>query len=220
MSGKYPAKINEKHYHRVVWLFIVFYLVGTAGLLYPVTFPIFKKIIPFALILNAAGLAVFHLQYKPKILLLFLIVYLTGFTVEIIGVHTGTFFGRYHYGRSLGFSIFNTPVIIGLNWLLLVYLSASVAEHLKTSNQIKILAGSLMMVGYDLIIEQVAPVLDMWYWKNNQVPLKNYITWFAMALFFHSLFRVFHINVRNKLAPVLFTIQLLFFLYLFIFLKL
>jgi len=43
------------------------------------------------------------------------------------------------------------------------------------------------MVVYDLVLEleQCAPGLGMWYWSGDNVPVKNYLTWFILALLFH-----------------------------------
>ena len=39
---------------------------------------------------------------------------------EAIGVNTGLLFGTYEYGANLGFKIFGVPLIIGVNWTVLI----------------------------------------------------------------------------------------------------
>lgn len=198
--------------------FVLFYSVGAIGLLIPVSFPFFVKLIPLALIVSLAALAVFHGRFTKKQVILFTGIYSIGFFVEAAGVNTGLIFGSYHYGGSLGVKLFNTPLIIGLNWLLLVYLTASLLEPFKMHIAIKVVAGAVMMVAYDLLLEQVAPVLDMWYWQNDTIPAQNYITWFVIALLFHVLIKIFKTDTSNKLAPLLFLCQVVFFLVLLLFL--
>jgi bisanhydrobacterioruberin hydratase len=207
--------IKAKYVNR---FFILFYFVGAIGLLVPVSFAFFLKLIPLALLISLAALAIFHGRFTKKQVILYTGIYCVGFLVEAAGVNTGLIFGSYYYGDSLGLKIFNTPVIIGLNWLLLVYLTASVLEPFKLPRPVKVVAGALMMLVYDLILEQVAPVLDMWYWENGKVPVKNYITWFILALLFHSLVKMFKLNTSNKLAPFIFLCQVVFFLALLLFL--
>lgn len=207
-------------YNETVIFFIVFYVVGITGMLLPVTFQLFTRLIPFALVLSTAGLFFFHSKFNGTTITVYLTIYISAFVFETIGVNTGTIFGLYYYGKSLGFSVMNTPVIIGLNWLLLVYLTSSVLEKTKWPVAIQVPVASLMMVGYDLIIEQVAPLLDMWHWVYNVVPMKNYIAWFILAVVFHSLLKIFRIKTENRLAAVILICQTVFFLVLLIALKL
>ncbi len=204
------------HFAKVAWFFVIFYLVGIIGMLLPVAFPLFIKLIPLALLLSSVALAFFHSPFNTKTLILFILIYLIGFIIESLGVNTGLIFGDYFYGESLGLKAFKTPLIIGLNWLLLVYMCASLLENTNWHASVKAILASSIMLGYDLIIEQIAPQFQMWYWQNEQVPLKNYIAWFFIALIFHTLIQVFGVKIKNKLAPVILVCQILFFLILLI----
>jgi len=206
----------RSHYNAVAGFFVIFYLVGITGMLIPFTFPLFVKLIPLALLLSAVGFLVFHTDFSARTWILFILIYLAGFFVEVVGVNTGKIFGNYSYGESLGITIFKTPLIIGINWLLLVYLTSSTTELLKVSSGIKIFLASGIMLGYDIIIEPLAPQLDMWTWANNQIPVRNYIAWFVLALIFTSLIKIVGVKTRNKLAPVLLVCQLLFFIILLV----
>jgi uncharacterized membrane protein len=200
--------------------FVIFYAVGIAGLLFPFSFPLFVKLIPLALLLSFTGLAVFHPDKTViKPLVIFLIIFILGFIFEAIGVNTGLIFGEYKYGDSLGPKIFLTPVIIGLNWLFLVYTTASVFEKFNMHPFLKIVFASLAMLLYDLVLEQLAPIIDMWYWIDDIVPLKNYFAWFVIAFLFHSLLKVAQIKIQNKLALLILLCQFLFFLILYFFLR-
>lgn len=210
----------DLNFSKTAGFFVIFYLVGIAGMLLPFSFLLFVKLIPFALLLSSLALAFFHKNFNSKTLLVFISIYIFGFFVEVAGVNTGLIFGDYIYGESLGIKLFNTPLIIGLNWLLLVYITASVLELSKLTMLLKVLFGTFLMLGYDLIIEQIAPILDMWTWQNEKVPVKNYVTWFLLALVFHTVIQVFKIKTKNKLAPVILVCQILFFLVLLIYFKL
>jgi bisanhydrobacterioruberin hydratase len=132
-------------------------------------------------------------------------------------VHTGIIFGHYTYGESLGVKVLDTPLIIGLNWLFLVYSTASVFEYFIIRPFIKIGLASLTMLFYDLILEPLAPALNMWYWHTDSVPVRNYVAWFLIAAMFHYLLRLFGVNTKNHMAPVILMIQFVFFVMLLLF---
>jgi bisanhydrobacterioruberin hydratase len=197
--------------------YIIFYLVGVLGLSFLETRPLFIRLVPFALILGFAGVLLFHeAKWDLKTLTAFVLVYISGFVIESVGVNTGIIFGEYIYGKTLGYQIFETPVIIGMNWLFLVYVSSSLTEKINSGKFISFLLPPVLMVVYDLVLEQVAPDLGMWNWKNEVIPLQNYIAWFVVAFIFVLVFRSFRIKTSNKVAILLFILQFIFFLSLLI----
>lgn len=201
--------------------FVIFYSVGVIGMALPITFPLFIKLIPFALILSFVALIFDHSgKIDWKTILFFLSIYIISFTVEAIGVNTGKIFGYYSYGDGLGLKLFETPFIIGINWLFMVYTTAAVVEKWKLNSIFKIIIAASIMLLYDLVLEQVAPKLDMWHWKNEIIPFQNYTAWFALALIFHSALKILNIRTQNKLALLILVCQFLFFLSLYILFKL
>lgn len=199
---------------------VVFYTVGVIGLLLPATHSLFVKMVPGALILSALLLVLFHKDgFKTQLLSLLAIIFLTSFFVEVVGVNTGVVFGNYQYGNALGLQLFNTPLMIGVNWVLLVYLSSSIAMRWFPIGWKSVLIASLMMIAYDLVLEQVAPIIDMWYWHSNVIPLQNYLAWFVLALIFNGLVGYFKVKIHNSLALTVLICQFLFFLSLLIFNK-
>ena len=200
---------------KTIRFFISFYIIGTIGFLLPFTFPLFIKLIPFVLLFNFIALMLFHpADKKVKTILLFSAIFLTGFFIEVTGVNHKIIFGEYWYGESLGPKLFFTPLMIGINWLFLVYTTSSAFENLKVNPIVKIVLSSSAMVVYDLVLEQVAPKMDMWYWKDGLVPFRNFVAWFIIALLLNTLIKLFHIETKNKLAIPLLVCQFLFFLIL------
>lgn len=195
--------------------FIIFYVVGMLGMLIPLSFELFKQLIPLTLLLNFGYLAYFHAKTQVKrASLVYLFIFGFGLFIEIVGVNSGVIFGNYYYGKSLGWKIFETPILIGLNWLFLSYTSASVANKLKINKLAKIVLAALMMLILDLFLEKVAPKMDMWHWENDIVPIQNYVAWFAIALLFQTVLQQFRINTSNTLAGQLLLSQFIFFLIL------
>ena len=196
---------------------IWFYLIGVAGLLIPASSGLFIQLTPLALLMNF-GLLMLHHQadFRLKTILVFTTIFITGILVEIIGVQTGIIFGSYSYGNGLGLKIWDTPILIGMNWLLLIYTTGSIVQNIKMISVLRIALGAGMMLVYDLVLEQVAPKMDMWTWHGGQVPFENYLAWFIIAAVFHTLIEVFKIKLKNPLSAIVFIIQFLFFIALFL----
>jgi len=213
-------ELLQNNYKYVVGFFIIFYAVGITGMLIPRTFPLFVKLTPFALILSSFALAIFHHKFTPRAIAVFAAIYFFGFFIEVVGVNTGVLFGQYKYGNGLGVKLFNTPLIIGLNWLMLIYITSVQFENAKLHVVLKIILASILMLGYDIIIEQIAPDMHMWEFSDNIIPLRNYVAWFVIAFFFHSLIKIFRVPLNNRLAGVILICQVAFFLTLLVVFKL
>jgi putative membrane protein len=83
----------------------------------------------------------------------------------------------------------------------------------------KILLGSTLAVLMDTLIEPVAMQYDFWSWNSNQIPIQNYIGWFATSLIMFRLYYLFKAKADNRLALGYYFIQLFFFLSLFLFVR-
>jgi uncharacterized membrane protein len=134
------------------------------------------------------------------------IVYLMAFALSALGVYTGRIFGSFFYGLNLGVLVADTPLVIGVFWLLLSY-TASVTVSAFTQNVsvlnnpiVKALLASLLMLTVDLLLEPIASSADFWYWKNQEIPLQNYTAWFVFAFAFNFLFQQLQIDTSNKIA--------------------
>ncbi len=200
-------------------LLCIFFSVGVVGMLLPATNSYFLQLTPFALLLSFTVLALSdESKQRGKLTVYLLFIYFTSYAIEVAGVHTGLLFGAYSYGENLGLKVWDTPLIIGANWFFLVYTSAAIFEKTKIPTALKILLASSSMLVYDIVMEQVAPKLDMWSWKNVAVPFQNYITWFLIAVVFHIGLKLLKIKIKNKLALAVLLCQFIFFVLLFIFL--
>ncbi len=107
--------------------------------------------------------------------------FLLGMIAEILGVNYGLIFGSYEYGSNLGWKVLGVPLTIGINWTLLVFVTASIAHKWSTNLILGAAMGSGMMVLLDLLIEAVAPEFDFWEFNGGEVPLQNYVGWFVVA---------------------------------------
>lgn len=206
------ATLKQKRLYAVKIFFVIFYTVGIAGLLWNQTHDIFIKLTPLALILSSITLIFYHgADRNIKAAIIFFVIFLTGFFIEVIGVNTGIIFGEYSYGEGLGKKIFNTPILIGVNWLLLIYATSNLFQKLNLSPFLLPFAGASFMVIYDIFLEPVAPKIDLWSWASEVVPLQNYIAWFSIALIFHSFISIFKIKIYNPMATTILICQFSFF---------
>jgi putative membrane protein len=201
----------------VIAFLVFFFLVGIAGMVIPATGSFFTKLTPLSLLLSMALLLVFHQGWDRKVVLYMITVYLLGFGVEAVGVATGAIFGDYLYGSVLGLKIAGTPLMIGINWIMLVYVIWSMIGRTTWPPVLKILVSSLLMVVFDLFLEPVAMDRDMWSWAGDRVPVKNYLAWFVISSIFFTMAAIFRIHLRNRIAMALWFILLGFFMALNLF---
>ncbi len=206
--------MKPKPYKLAGYFFVLYYTVGFAGLSWPATRELFITLMPLSLLLSSAILLFFHAKWRTLDLLLFFFIALAGYLVEVLGVATGQVFGSYEYGRALGFQLFDTPLLIGLNWLMLTYCVFAIMEDTKLFWPLRALTASALMVIYDVVMEPVAIRLDMWSWGGGAIPLQNYQAWFIISLVFLVAMHLAGIKTRNKVAPWLFGTQFVFFLLL------
>ncbi len=205
-----PERAWHKH-NLIIFLLVLFYAVGLGLFMIGETRHLFRFLTPFSLVLSFLAVLVMQKEWSVKLALAFVIVFSASLLIEIIGVRTGVLFGEYTYGSTLGIKILDTPVMIGLNWLLLVYCTSALVNAYPLSKASRILLGAALMVIYDLVLEYVAPVMDMWSWQTRYPGIRNFGMWFLIAGLFHFLFRLFNLHIENKPARFLFLIQILFF---------
>lgn len=196
------------------------YTVGVIGHLIDLTLPLMKILTPFTLLLTG-GIVLFFSQKSSDTKLLFwvIITYSITFTLEVIGVKTGFIFGNYSYGKTLGFSLFEVPLIIGFNWVLVVMGAIKLSKRFFNDYFFIALFTGIFAVIFDFFLEPTAISLDYWYWEGNQIPLQNYIAWFVIAFLFSILFQKMKINISSTLVEKYFLTQLTFFIILFLFMR-
>ncbi len=196
---------------------LIFNCVAIAGFLIPYSYPFFKFLIPFAILLNILLLINFHENWNSKFIVLAIIIIMLGFLAEAFGVNTGIIFGSYSYGKLLGPVLFNTPLIIGLNWIMLIYCTYAIIDNVKIHSILKLSIGAILLVIFDLIMEPVAVSLGMWNWENSDFHLKNSITWLIASFVFLAILKINRIKIKNEIAFYIIIYQFVFFVILLIY---
>ena len=177
----------------------------------------FVLLTPLHLLLTAVLLTLTHrVEPRPRYLAWTVLCFVGGFGVEYLGVSQGWLFGDYRYTDVLGPSIAGVPLIIGVNWILVVYaVCASINRYLPTlSNFAKVAVAGLALVALDFLIEPVAIDLEFWIWAKGEPPLQNFIGWFIAGILQAAAFYIIIPKTQNRLAPILLLLQVAFFLYL------
>ena len=68
------------------------------------------------------------------------------------------------------------------------------------------------MVFLDFLMEPVANDLDFWYWKNDQIPLYNFVCWFAISLILQYFYGyIYKLAESNRVFNVLYFVMVIFF---------
>lgn len=195
-------------------ILVIFHAVGLVGIY--VKGNEFIALTPFNLLLTLSVLLVYHEDYAKDFIRYLILIFAAGFAVELMGVRTGRIFGEYYYGSNLGFLLKGIPVIIGVNWLILCLATAHISNLFTENIYLKSALASAFMVFIDFFIEQLAPAFNFWFWKNDVIPLQNYLAWFIISFFFQFMIWNLKFEVKNKIAPYVYATQLVFFVVLFI----
>ncbi|MBK9592004.1 MAG: carotenoid biosynthesis protein [Crocinitomicaceae bacterium] len=80
------------------------------------------------------------------------------------------------------------PIIIGVNWFVIVVSSASLFFNLKLALPLKAVLAGLAATMLDFIIEPVAIKYKFWIWENDHIPFYNYVCWFIFSTAFAYLY--------------------------------
>ena len=189
----------------------ILHMVGLAGFALPEWQGLFKALVPIHLLISALLLLGFHQHWSIFFLINSLGLAAGGWLVEFLGVHTQVLFGAYHYTSVLGPGIGGVPLIMALNWLMLIYGVGSVVQRLPLDRLWQVLLGGLIMVLLDFALEHFAMTHNLWIWEGGYVPLQNYAMWFVISCLLLGRFLTVARMADNPVAAPLIGLQGLFF---------
>ena len=225
--------MNKKNFLNNIALLIalLFHVSGIIGILFTSYKDWFIQNTPVNLLVMAALLIITQKEKNSYFSLFAIIVFLSGFILEFTGVHTSMIFGKYTYGNVLGIKLFGVPLIIGINWFIVMYcagitttayenrmLKRISAKGLSVEKRIQkisfVIDAALLAVFFDWIIEPVAGKLGFWKWQSDKIPYFNYACWLIVSALLLALFQRLPFKKQNIFAVHLLMIQVLFFLLL------
>lgn len=197
-------------------ILIIYYVVGITLLVTSENKEEIITLTPFTLLFTMIVLLVNHTGgWSIRVAAVLLLIIVLGFLVELIGVATGFPFGFYSYSDVLGFQLYNTPVIMGINWGMLVYAGTLLFHPMKISDWLKPVLSGILLVILDIFIEPFAIKWNLWQWNETVPPLQNYLSWTIIAIFFSWLLnKSLKESMNNKIVIPVLLIQFLFFLIL------
>tara|TARA_B100000945_G_C20404969_1_gene609465 strand:+ start:325 stop:966 length:642 start_codon:yes stop_codon:yes gene_type:complete len=195
----------------IIWLF---HLSGILGIIYGNS-DWFVSVTPINLTISFI-LLILNTDLKLKVVLLIFFCFTIGMLAEILGVNYGLIFGNYKYGEVLGYKVLSVPIIIGVNWCILVLITGAMSNLFFKSYWNKVFCGIFLMLFMDVLIEPIAPILDFWNFEGGIAKFQNYLGWFFVSFPMLIVFHKLKPNVNNSYSFNLYFLQVLFFTILII----
>ena len=195
----------------IIW---IFHISGLLGILYGDS-KWFISATPLNLIISLV-LLLMNSKDSNKTIMIACIAFIVGMFTEILGVNYGLIFGSYIYGEVLGPKFLGVPILIGYNWAMVLITTASIAQKVSQNFYSRIFIGIVLMLFLDLLLEQVAPILDFWIFDSGTAPLQNYLGWASVSLILHYIYHKLKIELNNNFSNHLYFLQFFFFLLLLI----
>lgn len=193
----------------------VFYTVGIVLLVNGGKESDLIELTPLTILLTTFILLFNHEHWSKGIAVALFSIVILGLGIEIIGVNYGIPFGEYSYSHVLGIHLLDTPIIMGFNWVMLVYAGVLTIHSFVKNKYLKAVLAGLLLVGLDVLIEPVAIEWNMWTWKLTSVPIQNYLTWgIAAVIFSFILSAQLKPENKNKIALPVLLLQFIFFIIL------
>ena len=210
MNFLIPSNTTSKISVFIIWLF---HLCGMVGISYG-NKEFFLAFTPINLFISFVLLFVNQKQLESKELKSAFLIFFVGMISEILGVNYGLIFGDYVYLDNLGVKILGVPLLIGVNWIILTFITGSLSSFVFKNKYFSILMGAILMIALDLLIEPVAPLLGFWIFDLPEVPLQNYIGWFVIGLITQVIFQLKIVEKEFTFSTHLLIVNAIFFAFL------
>ena len=211
-----------------LFIAVLFHVSGAIGILFTSYKEWFISNTPLNLLLMAALLLFTQREKNISYYFFIVLCFVTGMLTEAIGVNTGNLFGDYQYGEVLGKKVFGVPLLIGINWFVIMFCAGTIVQQLsewifakmspetQPSSKVKLFSfitdAAMLATFFDWIMEPPAQQLGYWKWlPNGEIPVYNYLCWFLISAALLTVFRFLKFDKHNQFAVHLFIIQLLFF---------
>lgn len=205
--------ITIKNYF--LYFLILVYVSGSIGFVLNPDF--FSPFTPFTLILTCFVFLIYSPAPVPKFIFSFFSIAFLGFAVEVIGVKTGFIFGHYSYGNGLGYKLLDVPLIISINWAMLICAGIITVSSFIANKLTVLIVTSLLITLIDLLIEQVAPKLDFWKFEHGLAGLHNYLGWIGVTFLTSYIFYPTIVKGNRTASFIVLLLQTIFFTTLLIF---
>jgi putative membrane protein len=155
--------------------------------------------------------------YRWRGILMFVaIIVMVGNVFENVGVRTGFPFGHYYFTDLMGPKIFAVPIMLGLAYVGMGYLSWTLARMILGDLRAPLagvrivtlpVVATFIMVAWDLSMDPVwATVLRAWVFPGGGayfgVPLSNFAGWYLTVYSIYQLFALYSCRRASTSAPL------------------
>jgi putative membrane protein len=202
----------EKIERLTLLLLIPIYAIGLVLHTLDATLPIMLSFTPYTI--SATSILGFFFEVKARnsrLLFWAVLTFLLTLVLEIIGVATSLVFGAYTYGPTLGLKLLGAPLLIGVNWTLIILGIVQVTSTKIANPWLAALATASLTVLFDYVMEPVAIAFDYWSWAGGDIPLQNYLAWFCIAFVFAFMFAKQKLAAVNRVPTLIVVVQFAFF---------
>jgi putative membrane protein len=146
------------------------------------------------------------MSYRLRgILVFFTICLVVGNVFENLGVATGFPFGRYHFTDAMGPKLFQVPILLGLAYVGMGYLSWTLGRIILGNLRSPLVGARIVtlplvaafpMVAWDFANDPVwANINHLWVWQRGGayfgVPLTNFLGWYFVVYLIYQSFAVY-----------------------------
>ena len=207
--------MKETYKSYFLYFLILVYVSGSIGFVMNPTF--FSPFTPYTLLFTCFVFLIHIPVADKKFLLAFFTIAFLGYIIEVIGVKTGLIFGKYSYGDGLGTKLLEVPLIISINWAMLICAGIRIVSSIFANKITVLVVAALLVTLIDLLIEQVAPKLDFWQFESGLPSIHNYLGWIGVAFFISYFFYPILIKSNRTVSLIILILQIIFFTSLFIF---
>lgn len=196
-----------------LWVLLAIYAAARPMQMFPGTIPMVVIVALHVLLPLAFALVHGAMVYRLRGMFTFvLLCILIGNIFEDLGVYTGFPFGRYHFTGVMGPKILAVPILLGLAYVGMGYISWTVARLILgdagatlTGSRLltRPLVAAFVMVAWDFSQEAIwANFVHGWKWHEGGpyfgVPLSNFLGWYLTV---YLIYQSFALAVRRKSGP-------------------
>jgi len=201
----------------VLWALIASYAAARVLQVFPDKVPMLAIVASH--VLPPILFALFHgaIVYTTRgILVFFAISLVIGNIFENLGVRIGFPFGGYYFSDVMGPKLFAVPILLGLAYLGMVYLSWTLARVIMGGMRNPLtgarvvtvpLVAAFIMLAWDLSMDPVwSTIVHAWIWRNGGayfgVPISNFLGWYVTVFLIFQLFAIYMRGRATNAGPL------------------
>lgn len=189
-----------------IWLLLSLYAAARVFQILPSKLPMAGVVALHVLPLLVFALIHGAMSYRLRgILIFFAICFVVGNVFENFGVATGFPFGRYYFTDAMGPRLFQVPILLGLAYVGMGYLSWTLGRVILGNLRSSLvgarvvmlpLVAAFIMVAWDFANDPVWTNINrLWVWEHGGayfgVPVTNFFGWYLVVYLIYQSFAIY-----------------------------